>query len=239
LVVDDESETRTALCNYFPLESIGFEIAAQLENGRQALEFLRENKVDVLLCDIKMPVMNGFQLVEKLKEEAIHPVILFLSGQHDFEYTRQAIQLGVVRDYLAKPTRYNEFITVFGKIKDELDETGRNQDKELEYNAKIIQKVKEYVTANYQTVTLGDLAQYVHMNRNYLSQFFAKHCEESFSAYVMQVRMTKAAELLKDIQFRVHEISVLVGYGNPKNFSRSFKKHYGISPREYRDLGGT
>ena len=57
LIVDDEIEISKALCNYFPWEELGFEVVAQLENGKQALEYIIHNSIDVVLSDIKMPVM--------------------------------------------------------------------------------------------------------------------------------------------------------------------------------------
>ena len=66
LVVDDEASFRTTLCSCFPWDQIGFEIAGQAGNGQMALDFLKKHTVHVLLCDIRMPFMDGLELAKIL-----------------------------------------------------------------------------------------------------------------------------------------------------------------------------
>lgn len=243
LVVDDETETRVSLCNYFPWEELGFQVVAQKENGQQALEYLENNPVDVLLCDIVMPIMDGFELLTLLKEKNISPVIVLLTGMRDFEYTRQAIQLGTVSDYLLKPTKYQDFAEAFQRIKENLDSktkesASRKQELPEGRNEKIIEKIKQYIETNYRTATLDDVGELVYMNPNYLSQFFKQHYGSNFSDYLLEVKMEKATELLKNINYRIADVSNLVGYSSPKNFTRAFKNYYGVTPKEFRETGG-
>ncbi len=241
VIVDDEAEIRDGLCNYFPWEQLGFEVASQFENGLQALEFIRQNKVDVLLCDIKMPFMNGLELARELKLCNSEVKILLLSGYREFDYARQALEYGV-KDYIVKPTKYDELIKVFSKIKMELDkETNQNETfihkpaQGSNYNDKIIMTIKGYLQENFQNATLEEAANLVHMNPFYLSKFFKDKTKENFSDYLIAVRMEKAAQLLNDISYKTYEISELVGYSNPKNFTRTFKKYFGKTPKEFRN----
>lgn len=66
LVVDDETKIRNGICNYFPWNEIGFEIIGEAKNGRQALDTILKQQVDVVLSDIKMPVMSGIELAQEL-----------------------------------------------------------------------------------------------------------------------------------------------------------------------------
>ncbi len=241
VIVDDEAEIRDGLCNYFPWEQLGFEVASQFENGLQALEFIRQNKVDVLLCDIKMPFMNGLELARELKLCNSEVKILLLSGYREFDYARQALEYGV-KDYIVKPTKYDELIKVFSKIKMELDkETNQNETfihkpaQGSNYHEKIIMTIKAYLQENFQNATLEEAANLVHMNPFYLSKFFKDKTKENFSDYLIAVRMEKAAQLLNDISYKTYEISELVGYSNPKNFTRTFKKYFGKTPKEFRN----
>nr|WP_275900810.1 helix-turn-helix transcriptional regulator [Paenibacillus periandrae] len=75
------------------------------------------------------------------------------------------------------------------------------------------------------------------MNPDYVSKYFKQKTGQNFSDYIVEIRMGKAIELLQDINYKTYEISELVGYSYPKNFTRTFKKFYGISPREFRNSG--
>jgi two-component system response regulator YesN len=241
-IVDDETEIRNGLCNYFPWQQLGFTVVSQLENGLQVLEYLKDQTVDVILCDIKMPFMNGLELAKELQCRNSTVKIIFLSGYREFDYAREALQYGV-KDYIVKPTKYDELIKVFSRIKADLDReklvpaTPQVYSKTPEgcnYNEKIIAIVKNYLNENYQTATLEDAAKLIHMNPFYLSKFFKDKTGENFSDCLISVRMNKAAQLLNDIAFKTYEISELVGYSNPKNFTRTFKRYFGKTPKDFR-----
>jgi len=247
LIVDDEREIRNGLCNYFPWGEIGFEVKGQCENGKQALEFLKENSIDVVLCDIKMPVMTGIDLARELHGLKNRIKIVFLSGYKEFEYAQKALIYNV-RNYIIKPAKYSELVDVFTKIKAELDEEASDEMKSLSiscttedvkantnYHDIIITNVKTFIKENYRDVTLEKAASLVHMNPYYLSNFFKQKTGENFSDFVIKAKMEKAAELLGDINYKIHDISDSVGYSSAKNFTRAFKAHFNKSPREYRN----
>lgn len=246
MVVDDEPKIRNGICNYFPWNEIGFNIVAEAKNGRQALDYILQNQVDIILCDIKMPVMSGIELAEELYSRKNKVKIVFLSGYKDFEFAQKAMMYGV-KYYIIKPTKYNELLEVFSRLKEELDleQTiflNTDKDEPLEENEEVqgfhqkrITSIKAYVNEHYQHVTLDEVSSLFHMNFYYLSKYFKKWTGQNFSEYVISVKMEQAAILLKDIHYKTYEISTSVGYDNAKNFSRTFKKHFGISPREYRD----
>jgi two-component system response regulator YesN len=242
IIADDEAEIRNGLCNYFPWGQLGFEIAARFENGLQTLEYLQNNdSADCLLCDIKMPFMNGLELAKELYARDSKAKILLISGYRDFEYAREALGYGI-RDYIIKPVKYEELLKVFTKIKAELDRSREQQaaaagkpTDSCSYNAKIIAVIKTYLRENLQTAALEEAAQLVHMNPYYLSKFFKDKTGENFSDYLIAVRMNKASELLSDIAYKTYEVSEMVGYSNPKNFTRTFKKFFGKTPKEFRN----
>jgi YesN/AraC family two-component response regulator len=246
LVVDDEYESRNTLCSCFPWNQVGFEITAQADNGRSALDYILSTGVDVVLCDIKMPVMSGIELARELHARKLKTVVVFLSGYRDFEYAQKAMAFGV-RYYIIKPARYEELKNLFDELKKELDSREAAGDPAaargaLPRNAsvfsmqeKLVGAVKKYIEDNYCTVTLESAAKSVHMNSSYLSQFFKQKTGSNFSDYLIDVKMKKAVELLKDISLKAYDVSEMVGYTNSKNFSRTFKNYYGMSPREYRN----
>ncbi|MCR8633737.1 response regulator transcription factor [Paenibacillus radicis (ex Xue et al. 2023)] len=246
LVVDDEAETRSTLCSCFPWEQLGFRVEAERSNGMEALKYILQQPVDVLLCDIKMPVMNGIELAKEIANRKLPIRIVLLSGLRDFEYARQAINCGVSH-YLVKPAKFNDIFTVLTELKIELDQEAKhsNSDMPLEHNELIlegqddpvIQKIISFIEMEYRTVTLEESAKHVHMNPTYVSAYFKKMTGCKFSEYVQSVKMKKAAVLLKDRRFKAFEVSEMVGYANAKNFIRSFKQFYGKTPGQYRHEG--
>ncbi|UUZ94754.1 helix-turn-helix transcriptional regulator [Paenibacillus sp. P25] len=74
------------------------------------------------------------------------------------------------------------------------------------------------------------------MNPYYLSKYFKSKTGENFSDYLTRIRMNTAAELLKDIKYKTYEVSEMVGYSSAKNFTRTFRKYFGQSPKEFRNM---
>jgi len=241
IIVEDEYEIRVGLANYFPWEKIGFEVVGEFENGKQAFDYIAKRRVDTMLCDIKMPVMSGIELAKLIHENNIDIKTIFISGYREFDYARQAIQYGV-KDYIVKPTKYNEVVEVFGRIKAELDKERymdnilQNSDNIAAANHKcedVIAIVKDYINENYKNATLEEAAKVVYVNPYYLSKLFKQKTGKNFSDYLTEIKMQKAALFLKNPLYKVYEIGDMVGYKNPKNFTRAFRKYYGKSPSEY------
>lgn len=242
LIVDDEPRLRNGISNYFPWNETGFEVLHEADNGKQALEFIENNHVDVVLSDIRMPIMSGIDLAREIYNRSLGVKVVFLTGYKDFEYAKEAINYGV-KNYVLKPTKYNELAEVFSKIKKELDKELENkvlddtEASEPEFSGiheKIIAAVKAYVEENYNDAKLEKAAERVHLSEFYLSKLFKRKTGENFSDYVISVKMKKAAQLLKEIDFKTYEVSHMVGYDSSKTFSRAFKNYFGVSPKEYR-----
>lgn len=101
LVVDDEKIEREGIKFLLSREEGEFEIS-EASNGRQALEILRNEEIDLLLTDIKMPHMDGLELAKKAKEEKEELQIVIFSGYNDFSFAQEAIRYGV-KEYVLKP----------------------------------------------------------------------------------------------------------------------------------------
>ncbi|WP_424768402.1 response regulator transcription factor [Paenibacillus sp. sgz302251] len=100
--------------------------------------------------------------------------------------------------------------------------------------------VKKYVDDNYTfEITLNGLAELFHLNETYLSGLFKQHAGATFSDYVTRLRMGKSAELLKSTDLKLTDIAMFVGISSSSYFSTSFKKFYGVSPKEYREKHGS
>ena len=253
MIVDDEFEIRNGLGNYIPWVELGFVVAGLFGNGRDALEFLRTQVVDVLMTDIRMPVVDGMELIRQARVLQPSLTCVVLSGHRDFEYARSAMTLGV-RHYIVKPTKYQQLASIFTQIAQELLEAEgaavltsgslqagpapfRNQDS-VDPNQQTIRSIKQFINGHLGSASLEEVASHVRMNPNYLSTYFHQHTGQPFGEYLIKTRMAMAAELLKKSPKRIGEIADYVGYGSANSFSRTFRTQHGISPKDYRRLYG-
>jgi two-component system response regulator YesN len=242
LIVDDEEDIRRGLAEFFPWEEIGFEVAATAENGRQALGLVAAGGVDAVFSDIRMPVMSGIDLAKALAEARLSVPIVFLSAYRDFSYARQAIQYGV-RDYVLKPTDYADIRSVFTKLRQELDRGrpaaagARRADRAPAGGDPFVAAVCRYVERDCAKASLKGAARTVGMNPQYVSRLFRERTGENFHTLLDRVRMETAARLLRGGRYRAYEVSEMVGYRNQKNFTRAFKRHFGIAPMAFRRRG--
>lgn len=235
IIIDDEEKIVDGIADLFPWESIGFEVVGRFTSAKQALQFLDDHTVDVVMTDIEMPDMTGVQLSEALASKP-SIAIVFFSSYDRFDYMRAAIQNGVV-DYLLKPIQYGALLDCFEKIHKRLDDTRRKPQptQPAEYYDTIIYRVTEYLKTNFRSASLEGAAEEVNLSPTYLSKIFKSKSGTGFSETLHGIRMEKACAMLKDRNFKMYDIAYHLGYDNPKNFSRAFKSSFGMSPSEYRD----
>ena len=119
LVVDDEKIEREGIKFLLSREEGKFEIS-EASNGRQALEILRNEEIDLLLTDIKRPHMDGLELAKKATEEKEELQIVIFSGYNDFSFAQEAIRYGV-KEYVLKPVDPDIFSETLEKVRSEID----------------------------------------------------------------------------------------------------------------------
>lgn len=111
LIIDDEYYIRLGIRNAIDWEAIDVSIIGEAEDGEQGLELILKLNPDLILMDIRMPFLDGLQLMEKLAEHQIECGIIILSGYDEFEYAQKAIKNGVI-DYLLKPIEKDKLLNV-------------------------------------------------------------------------------------------------------------------------------
>ena len=101
----------------------------------------------------------------------------------------------------------------------------------------LIFEIKTYVADNYMSdISLDDVAKRVCLNPTYVSELFKKKTGENFSKHLIDFRIEMAKDLLKDVRYKIVDVSEMVGYKDSKYFSRLFKKRVGVNPTDYRKL---
>lgn len=109
VIVDDETIVRVSLRSMIRWEEFGFVVAADFNDGRPALEYIQNHRADLLITDMRMPDMDGLQLIEALQKSGKLPVTLVLSSYNEFELVREAFRLGAY-DYLLKADLQETFL---------------------------------------------------------------------------------------------------------------------------------
>lgn len=120
LVVDDEVLVREAISENIRWSELGYELVGSCQDGREAIEFVDKNPVDVVLTDICMPHVDGMELCEYIYNNYMHINIIIFSGFDDFEYAKKAIKYNV-EEYLLKPVTAFELTEILTNVKDKMD----------------------------------------------------------------------------------------------------------------------
>lgn len=126
LLVDDEPEIREGLQEVVDFASLGFEVVGEAGNGVDALQLSQQLKPDLVITDIRMPLMDGLTLCQKLRAEFPTMQFIILSGYDDFEYARQAIAVKTL-GYLLKPISAKEFVQMLRGARESLDEAANQR----------------------------------------------------------------------------------------------------------------
>ncbi|MBT2679981.1 response regulator [Bacillus sp. ISL-35] len=104
---------------------------------------------------------------------------------------------------------------------------------------KYMDRAIAYIRENYhKDLNLAVVANYISLNYSYFSHMFKEYIGQNFVDYLKMVRVENAKKLLKETDFKILEISEMVGYKNPKQFARVFREAEGISPKEFREMNG-
>ncbi|GGA13641.1 DNA-binding response regulator [Paenibacillus marchantiophytorum] len=120
LIIDDDFQVLEGMRKAIPWDAIDAEYAGEASDGAEGLMMIQQTQPDIVITDIYMPVMNGLEMIEKLRETNFPGELIILSGYTDFEYARQALRLQV-SDYLSKPVTVEELRIVLTRVIKELE----------------------------------------------------------------------------------------------------------------------
>ena len=119
VIIEDEIRIREGLGRLIEKLSTEYEVAGAAENGQEGCELVRAVKPDVIVTDIKMPLMDGLEMLTALYEEGCKAKAIVLSAYSEFEYARQALRLGV-KEYLLKPIVVSDISKSLQRVKEEI-----------------------------------------------------------------------------------------------------------------------
>jgi len=155
LLVDDMEISRRQVkrLNLWDGET-NFYIAAEAQNGQEALNILRQEEFDLLITDIKMPKIDGIELMKETAENSLCPCVVLLSDYEDFSYARLGIQYGAF-DYLGKPPEYNSMLDLLKRVEQHLLKKKREE----ELVRSLSEKLEEKIEDTFPTAELEQLIE--------------------------------------------------------------------------------
>ena len=238
VVVDDNAEMREYMEQQL---SADFEVLVA-ENGEQGLALIRENCPAIVISDVRMPVMTGFELCHALRQdvETNHIPIILISALSERENIIDGLEAGAT-DYIVKPFDMTVLRTrirsILKRNQEQLDkamiipvlskmEYKNRQDKEL--MERIVAIVKERLLDS--DFSINELCQELDMSRSSVYGKIKVLTGHGLNDLIKTIRLNEAYELLLSRELNVSEVAYRVGFSDPKYFSTCFKKQFGISP---------
>lgn len=242
LVVDDNKEMIRFISDGFS----EYFIVLTAENGQQALNLLETNNISLVISDVMMPIVDGFELCKKMKSniKTSHIPLILLTARATDESQLNGLQLGA-DDYITKPfnldvlrlrvqkfmewseTNHNDFKKKIDIAPSEITITPLDE----QFIQKAIGIVEEHISdSDFSVEHLGrDLG----MSRSFLYKKLMAITGVGPSEFIRTIRIKRGLALLEKSQMQISEIAYQVGFNSLKSFSMNFKAEFGVTPSEY------
>ncbi|WP_338877352.1 two-component regulator propeller domain-containing protein (plasmid) [Spirosoma sp. SC4-14] len=242
LIVDDNLD----VLDYLELTFQNQYRIVKAENGRQALDRIREREPDVIISDIMMPEMDGIQLCRTLKTslDTCHIPLILLTARSTVENQIEGIGTGA-DDYIPKPfhpellrAKVENLIESRLRLLEKFRSNSVVIPKDITRNPldeAFLQKVIDTIKANLsnEEFSVEELGDHVSMSRSNLFRKLKAITGQTPIEFIYYIRLKHAMELLLERKLNISEITYEVGFKNPSSFSKSFRKQFGKAPTEY------
>ncbi len=228
LVVDDDPETLEMHARIVQALSTAHRVF-KARNGVEALAILQRERVDLVLLDLMMPEMDGFAVLEAMRERPARDIpVIVVTGQALTEAEMARLNQGVTR--------------VLSKGVFSLEETLQHLDaalarkRELSSEAqRLVRRAMAYMHEHYaEPLSRQEIAEHVGLSEDYLTCCFRKELGLTPVAYLNRYRVQQARQLLKNTHKSITEIALDVGFSGSSYFSRVFRRETGMTPEVYR-----
>jgi Signal transduction histidine kinase len=242
LVVEDNLEIQ-----HYLMEGLsGMFNVAGAANGEEALAYLKENEVDLVITDVMMPVMDGIKFTKQVKQNirTCHIPVFILSAKTDIRDQLGGLQVGA-DDYVPKPFTLS---VLTAKIQNTLRTRRRTYERysnsmevepeKITFNAmdeELLKKAVAVVERNMDNIEFSAdmFAREMNMSRSNLHIKMKAITGESTIDFIRKIRFNEACKLLEDGRYTIAEVSTKVGFNTPSYFATGFKKYFGYLPTEY------
>ena len=218
VICDDEKAALNIIRHFIEAEKLPIQIVGTAENGRDAWNLIQCEKPDLVFMDIHMPYMNGFEIIQKMKDTKV----IIITAYDSFEYAQKALRLGT-SDILSKPIDMEQLkqavIRAIG-----WSFTGNE----------VVDTILEYLYGHYaEKIELETLAQLTYCTESHIARVFKKHTGTTIISYVHKIRIEKSIQMMEEQNLSVKEAALAAGYQNLNHFYKYFTQYTGMTPAAY------
>lgn len=224
VICDDEKAALNIIRHFIEAEMLPIEIAGTAENGRDAWNLIQREKPDLVFMDIHMPYMNGFEIIQKLKDSKV----IIITAYDSFEYAQKALRLGAV-DIILKPIDFQQLRQAIARA------VGWNFT-----GNEVVDQTLAYLYEHYNDkIDLETLARQIFCSESHLARSFKKYTGMTVVSFVHKIRIEKSRHMLKEEGLSVKEAAERAGYQNLNHFYKYFKLYTGMTPAAYMKKNGS
>lgn len=216
------------------------------KNGVEALEVLRSIHIDLIISDIMMPVMDGYELCKEVKSdiELSHIPIIFLTAKNDIDSKINGLKYGA-EAYVEKPFSFNylkeQVLSLLDNRRREREAFAKRpffsvnnmqmNKADEEFMSKVIKIIEENITDdNFGVERMADI---LCMSRSSLLRKIKTLFNLSPLDFIRLIKLKKAAEFIQEGKYRIGDICYMVGINSPSYFSKLFMKQFGMTPKDF------
>ncbi|SHF35997.1 two-component regulator propeller domain-containing protein [Dysgonomonas macrotermitis] len=243
LAVDDNEDFREFLTSLF---SQNYHVITA-NNGADAYQKVLDQLPDIVLCDVMMPVMDGYEFCRKIKSDirTSHIPVILLTAKSSEENQYSGIEAGA-DDYISKPFNIEMLTLKISKIIEKQKSTQSSFKRKIDVSPseievmtmdeKFVKKAISIVETNIDNpeFLVEDLCREMAMSRVYFYKKILALTDKSPSEFIRFIRLKRAADLLEKSQMFVNEVAFQVGFNDPKYFRKYFKEEFSMTPNEYK-----
>ena len=242
LIVDDNEEILEFLENELNEKYL----VMKAFNGQEAVEVLKQEVVQLVISDIMMPLMDGFELCKIIKTnfEYSHIPVILLTAKNTLQSKIEGLEMGADA-YIEKPfspehllVQVANLLSNRAKIREyfvtsplvHIRSMAHTKTDEL-----FLEKVNEAIYINLEDAALDveKLAKAMNMSKATLYRKIKSISDLTPNELINITRLKRAAELLEEGHYKIYEVADMTGYGSQTNFGRNFLKQFGMTPTDY------
>ncbi|TZF86104.1 response regulator (plasmid) [Pedobacter sp. BS3] len=242
LIVDDNKEIIDYLQKYFSKNYIVLTAA----NGKEALMLVESETVDMIICDIMMPELDGIHFCKKIKQniQTCHIPVILLTAKSETRQQIEGLEVGA-DDYVTKPFSINlldakvhNIIRSRKRLKEYYSNTKEVVPENITFNTLDEEFIREAITIIENHITESDFSvdkfsREIGMSRSNLYLKLKAITGESATDFIKRIRFKKAVELLESRRYTISQVAYMSGFNSPSYFSTCFKQYYDCMPTEY------
>ena len=241
MVVEDEELIRKGIVLAVDWASLDCVVVGEAANGEEGLEMAAKCDPGLIITDLKMPKMDGLEMLERLRAAGNDAFVIILTAYDSFTYAQQALRLGAV-DFLLKPFHDGDLekavLNLQAKLSRQIKPPQiRFQEIRSGTKTRYVQETMDYIGKNCAdpNLSVSQVASELGLSEGHLSHLFKKETGTTVGNYLTRCRIQKPMGLLRQRKLKVYEVAEACGYRDITYFSGTFKKLVGMTPSEYQN----